>query len=144
MLSTIERSSLDELIARLKEARYHLRELDARIWAHIDQRVVRRDGSQLLAKSLRPFHSDECVLGEFTPNGFHTSLGHRPEIPHYTKSIDDGLRLVPKHYMWCVQVTGDGGRAVVGPMHGAWKEAGAATPQLALCIAALRARFEKD
>lgn len=61
----------------------------------------------------------------------------------YTASIDAALTLVPDDHDWSLHC--DNGQAIAGcapadPAGCSWADSRAATPALALCIAALRAR----
>lgn len=149
---------LNDLIERLKESSYHLREIDARIWAELDSRDVARAGSHLLAKARRAPH-DQCLLGFFDVRGhFLPSKEHKPTIPHYTKSLDDALSLIPRGYEWQVSTCAPephAGRCYIrnseliniglggmtpNPKYKGF-ETTAATPAIATCIVALLARL---
>jgi len=61
---------------------------------------------------------------------------HGIRVPAYTRSLDTALKLIPDGKHWMLQTRFNGYHAEVG-----WPHAGnAATPALALCAAALRAR----
>lgn len=88
-------NQLQNLIDRLEFIRGSNREIDARIWAELDSRDVREDELLLLARSRIPPH-DECVLGYFDNNRRFLTEIQNPPLPHYTKSIDDALKLMPE------------------------------------------------
>ena len=114
---------MTDLITELESAPEESRELDVAIARSLgrntygeDQEVTLADGN----KTLEP-------------------------IPHYTTSLDAAVTLVPEEWHW--EIT-DIGTAWVGTHLTAQKvvkfAANAATPALALCIAALKARQADD
>jgi len=67
------------------------------------------------------------------------------EVPMWTQLIDDAATLVPPGYAWVLFSDGNAGVALErrdadGQWHCPASDTTAATPALALCIAALRAR----
>lgn len=85
--------------------------------------------------------------------GLFNQYCHSSGIPHYTTSLDAALTLVPEGHAWCIESEDDGlvsnirPCATVRPKSGNGKSGPdeeimyfGATPALALCIAALRAR----
>jgi hypothetical protein len=63
-------------------------------------------------------------------------------IPSYTASLDAAVTLVPEWMIASIEVYLDHGEALVRYPYYSGKESRAATPALALCAAALRARAE--
>jgi hypothetical protein len=106
-----------ELIERLEKATGPDRDLDAQIF---------RD-----------------LIG-FSPNAlpqFWPAVGN--QVPRYTSSIDEAQTLVPPAHDWSLHV--DNGEAIVGCMPESEDgcdvaDSTGATPAIALCIAALKAR----
>jgi len=109
----------DELIAALEKATGPDHDLDEEIMccAYADLKLERH------------------MEGWYTPDGTHV------RVEPYTYSIDAAASLVPKGWEWCVY--GAGGSDVWLPegLH-AQQMTYAATPAIALCIAALKARPE--
>ncbi len=158
-------SDYSELIAKLEGAPEGSREIDAFIWAEVDNRDVRWEGNRALAKS-REAPYNECVLGTIVgPDGrkwFDSNSHHKPILPAYTTSLDAALTLVPerwhiaslrtgnkdcghnnpKRYCGCSlqpNLNNDEGWAK-GIQVAEW----ARTPALALCITALKARAAEE
>lgn len=81
------------------------------------------------------------VVGSVTPyRGFP---GDEPtgvvNFPHYTSSLDAAMTLVPEGYEWSLTWEAEIARAEIGdPL--LLMEGEAATPAIAICIAALKAR----
>lgn len=124
------------LLEHLEQAEGPSRELDARIWAEIDDRDVRVDEQgRMLGRSRTPPH-DECVL-----------LDKRFGGPRYTESIDAALTLVPEGKWWVlnsgVSTPHKLSRAFVGLGEHQTDGLGR-KPAIALCIAALKARGQAD
>lgn len=131
-------ATLRDLIARVESAAGHDRELDRAI-----ARLLLPAGAEDVAKSAHGWS-----YRVFGPNGWDDEwLETRP----YTDSLDAALTLVPKGKWW---IAGYGKRCPKEPLGGAAiyystglatgtlvAEAEAATPALALCAAALRARL---
>jgi len=95
-------TDLAKLIADLESAEAGSRELDARIWAELDDRSVRQIDNLIMAKSRVAPH-DECRLGTIDPGVSHRHFqiaASMPPIPHYTTSLDAALTLVPKGWVW--------------------------------------------
>lgn len=105
---------MDELIERLEKATGPDRELDATILLAV------RPGAKLRAR----------VPYEFEFKGGYFN------VPYYTGSIDAALGLVAENCSWMVSTEEPGPYAAVGESTCAYM---AATPALALCIAALKA-----
>ena len=119
------------LITRLEIAAGPDQNLDADIEAFVAGGIpaYRAKESWMRSYSANFIHGDET--GQCHPLSRHA--------PTYTASIDAALMLVPGHHRVDVQRTGDDGYACV------WGDAGnrsvrAATPSIALCIAALKTR----
>lgn len=84
-----------------------------------------------------------AVIGGAVPEGWIGGISYQPvKAPLYTSSIDAALTLVPKGLYWevhqdnCALVRGPNGHDYIG-----WQ---AASPAIALCIAALRALASTD
>ena len=121
---------MNDLIKDLEQATGPSRELDDRIGTAIGLYIERLSDGTLLYQ-----RKDHKMW---------------PEVPHYTASLDAALTLVPEGWAWFVQHIGKpfttGSARLWIPAQwtqGIPKEQfvnEAATPALALCIAALRAR----
>lgn len=109
--------TLDELIARLEAATGPSRELDFWCWWWG-----------------KASHDGELPDADYVTANIKSDPG-----PRYTASIDAALTLVPEGWEWCAY--GAGGADVWWPegLH-AQKMTYAASPAVALCIAAIRAR----
>lgn len=130
---------MDELIARIEAASGPDRELDCRILC--------ADKNWHFRKMIVPENNASHV-------SFRTSDGDKSlyYTPKYTASVDAALTLVPDGMLWMVTNTGvddphkpdfSKATAVVADWRRSASEGGdrsAATPALALCAAALRAR----
>ena len=125
-------TALAELIARLEAATEGSRELDAEIGAHpaTPSCGVRKGAAKERVVEAADTHDPPLV-----------------NLPHYTTSIDAALTLVPEGMEWALSNHGQTGAeqlcwaGVFGsPFIGSECDSHAATPVLALCIAALRAR----
>lgn len=152
-----------ELIELLKKATEPSRELDGRIWAEIHNRDVRvswcehwgRNG--LLARSRRAPH-DECVVGVFDAESSKKlyTVGQSNPPPEFTKSIEAALTLVPDGWEWQAsnrapsplagraylnnrKLINIGGGLTPNPEYKGAEQV-AATPAIAMCLAALWAR----
>ena len=69
--------------------------------------------------------------------------------PKYTASLDAAMTLVPEGWSWDISTRPDSSGGVVylhSPDRTKWRDTGgfAATPELALCAAALRARKDRQ
>lgn len=133
-----------DLIARLEAAAEGSRELDAHIDAVINGRdVIRVEG-------------DFSLATRHTPGRYWYDSVHFADAPNYTTSIDAALTLIPEGFavrdfsIWpgcrpTVRILGThrerDGLYWHNGTDGRW-EAQGATPALALCIAALKARAE--
>lgn len=82
---------------------------------------------------------------------FHVTAGigcgMAQDAPHYTSSIDAAMTLVPEEYVWSVNTFAEPSRASAYLVRhdNCYVKTGnqfCATPALALCIAALRARSQ--
>lgn len=108
-----------DLIARLEAATGPDRELDAEIMLAVYPAL----GLTMTANG-----------NWLSKSGIHT------RVEAYTASIDAALSLVPEGWAWCVHDVG-----IASLMQALCVvKASAATPELALCIAALRAREAGD
>ena len=103
---------MTDLIARLEAAEIGSRELDAAIYDAIDSPAIK----------------------------IKTTLDY--DFPAYTTSLDAALTLVPEGLAWGVADRKDKSKplAICGHADNPMTETYAATPALALCIAALKAR----
>lgn len=139
-------TALLELIVKLEAATEGSRELDGDIAevvqptslqkmqaAHLNTLKRRED-----KKSYMPVDRGEWCRDSPT----HASW----KAPHYTTSIDAAEKLVPVRlgYMWDLACYGTEGAAYFGPRDVIVRQfTVAATPALALCIAALKARSDQ-
>ena len=122
-------TALAELIAKLEAATERSRELDAEIWAHLNGFTG-------------------AIKGRWVGGRWSWSVGSvgvwDDELPHYTTSIDAALTLVPEGWHWTIEGPDPLKRvspyALLGLPGLREADGRAATPALALCIAALRAR----
>ena len=86
--------SIRKLIADLEAAPVGSRELDALIWAELDNRDVRQNQNNLILAKSRIAPHDECLLGTVDPGELSSNFqiaGHTPPISHYTTSLDAKL-----------------------------------------------------
>ena len=125
------------LIERLESATEGSRELDeAIINALCPDAMCRQDPAW--EDSITVYHADALL-----DSG-------KAELPHYTTSLDAALTLVPEGWEWSL-AGGNKNEPVQVPYASCWPDeqpfpaeldlyAEAATPSLALCIAALKAR----
>jgi hypothetical protein len=139
----------EALINRLKEATEPERELDCEIAVAVLGGEVKWQASQ---------YTGNLIPVRHYPSANHLSgIGHAP-VMNYTASIDSALSLVPEGYQWLVsnraptplqgraylhngQMVNIGGGLERNPNYrGA--EYTAATPAIALCMTALKAREE--
>lgn len=118
---------MDDLIRQLEEATEGSRELDCD--------VARAFGYT------PPSHPNSSVW--IRPDG--KTAFHVNNLPYWTTSLDAALTLLGRDWKWLVEVWQDdtGWAQVVTDKH-LFYGAEAATPSLALCIAALRARKEEQ
>jgi hypothetical protein len=100
------------------------------------------------AGPLRELEMDihDAILGrDHTPNSFQTD-GSR--IARYTASLDAAMTLVPEGLVWSLNTFGNPSKAsayVMNEQGEQWRcNDYPATPALALCAAAMRARATKD
>lgn len=125
--------ALSDLIARLEKATGADRELDFSIAFQIQWRP-QTDASR------ESFALHEAKHDYATAWIAHAPWRHEWPVPHFTASIDAALTLVPESFYW--EVHQDGCAFVRIPNTDedvdAWR---AATPAIALCIAALKARL---
>lgn len=128
-------SDLAGLIARLEEAGEGSRELDARVLFAINH-----------AGAMRGFWNASTGLPSTLPDDFDAlpnGLGRRgieAVSPHFTTSIDAALTLVPEGCAWSVGCEIDFTPVARVFGHDIHADVCAVTPELALVIAALRAR----
>lgn len=126
----------DELIARLEAATGADRELDAAIFDAIGAPLPQQAFSYDLKLQPDPDKAGSYVM----PIG---EMLVRYEAPAFTSSIDAALTLVPEGWLWRIMPSD-----FKGWLAEAWTDdtldgefgACAATPALAICIAALRAK----
>lgn len=114
---------MTNLISRLESASDGSRELDL---------AVAMATGQSLAESDYPtyaYHGDKAV--------WEWSTG---ETPHYTTSLDAALTLVPEGYVSVSAAINERGQSSMR-IGKPYVSGNAATPALALCIAALKARL---
>ena len=103
-----------------------------------------------------PCRETDAMIAEALglPNGpdtFYMTDGRgNPEIsPRFTASLDAAMTLVPEGWSWDISTRPDSSGGVVylhSPDRTKWRDRGgfAATPELALCAAALRARKDRQ
>lgn len=111
---------MKELIARLERALEGSRQLDQLIYTAID------------APGLRESRDGEIVA---SPNIYSI------QAPEYSTSLDAAFELMPRQFSWTLNSTIRFGCAAIIRGHQT-HEGDAATPALAICIAALKARSE--
>jgi len=117
----------DELIAAVEAATEGSRELDARIWHTIPREPP--DCSAIMARVFALILAGEDDA----------------ECPHYTTSLDAALTLVLEQFDWSILHLRNGNRGAEAVVFTIGMdidhiEVEGATPALALCAAALRAR----
>lgn len=125
-----------ELIARLEAATGPDRELDSRIWADVNSQPLYQYDSPEYG-TVRAYEGG-WIDPRLNPNVSMIS-------PRYTASIDDALMLVPYNMDWEIKTAPDR-RSVIArvvSMETTYR-AESATPALALCIAALKARTPQE
>ena len=119
---------MKELIAKLEKASEGSRELDCDIPESLGWPVRRKPPS---------YKNPWCRAPEW--KSIRT-------VPHYTTNIDAALQLVPEGFQWEVRhIPTDEGSNYSAQAN--WQPTGrcyAATPALALCIAALKARMAEE
>jgi hypothetical protein len=127
----------DELIAALEKAKGADQRLDAEILAH------------LVGGTVEQFRINSRWCVSVTGYSGKTRLWQprrREEqkwrMAKFTASIDAALTLVPERHNWLTCIINGSVQAQIGPTNSfqAADVRGVATPALALCIAALRAR----
>lgn len=126
---------LNAIIEKLERAEGPSRELDSAIHYEV-RREPDMEGRQIVGGSWRPDYGD--------------SWGIWYEAPPYTRSIDAALTLVPEGWQWTVSGRGTLPKTLSNqatlqrgekPYYDSEEvDVSAATPTLALCIAALKAR----
>lgn len=155
-------SALTDLIAKLETAPEGSRKLDAEVWAAIlptgPTNPLPHDNMLLdLRDDLRrEYVPTESGLVEFwATDAYGRRVGLMSDVrkaPAFTTSLDAALTLVtePEPVAWIVSEKDPDDLdprplATVMPRHGrGWSNGRAATPPLAVCIAALRAREAMD
>lgn len=98
----------------------------------IEQLESAAEGSRALDAQIASQH------GGFGGMGYETWDAIEADCPHYTTSLDAALTLVPEGREWSVTYLWDG--RCGGTCDGHHADFKGATPALALCIAALKAR----
>jgi len=145
---------MNDLIPRLERATGPDRELDGAIalatgWQHKETEDGRGISGEPIIKHTWTSPGGEEFWEKTTI--FNRANKYPEELPHYTASLDAALTLVPEGYRWNVESSENGLLSHIKPVAGvAVDEAAApssdqffaATPALALCIAALKAREE--
>lgn len=123
-------ANIQDLIDRLVNAKGPDRELDIAICQQVDSNGYRiEDDGTIL------------VSGDVGDGPGWFNIGY--EVPGYTASVDAALTLVPPAHDWSLHV--NNGEAIVGCMPESEDgcdvaDSTGATPAIALCIAALKAR----
>jgi hypothetical protein len=134
-----ERDRPDDLIAKLEAASEGGRALDREVFASLGTHVFEKRGNDV-KPWWYPVDHNEVVFRIGEPN-YRSALR---SYPKFTTSLDAALTLVPEGYEWGVAKAGD-------DCPGAYVDSGSgddttvhygATPALALCVAALKARRE--
>ena len=130
---------VDTLIAELERATEGSRDLDARIYCMLNERIVH---SRLpIGYTMKDLGNKHRNMGLAVSQFIHSDRG---PSPHYTTSLDAALTLVQEGWGW--DVMHDSVAAVRPPDSEGddelayWGLAPHGTPALALCIAALRTR----
>jgi len=129
---------MTDLIAELEQAQEGSRELDARVaveWLYLDC----TDEAYV---KLPNQYDTEARRGDYWL--VQRSGKQLKAAPHYTTNLQDALGLVPEGTYWAVRTTGDTFSALVVPEDQNHRPTYAATPALALTIAALRAWRDKE
>lgn len=131
-----------DLIERIEAASGPDRVLDSNIYAILNKHMM------YTPTKLGHFYDPSKTVA-IAAQKYHISGGATAIAPRYTASLDAAMTLVPKG--WCILAAWNPAhpRSYItlsdGPMDGqarTWGEGcGAATPALALCAAALRARM---
>jgi hypothetical protein len=116
---------MDELIKRLEAAGGPARELD-------------RDIALAVGYRFGPTPSKQW--DEDWPDIFDPAGNEVPLLPSFTESIDAAATLVPEGYIWDVTSTGTAWADCMDGDLDQFVGSKGATPAIALCIAALRAR----
>ena len=118
---------MDELIARIERATGPSLDLDGRIWCAVN-------GYEFA-------HWDGAGCAYYFREGKTSGIRHAParQIKPFSASLDAALTLVPDGWIWDVASTGSAWTDN-GLREGRHQMAKAATPALALVIAALKAR----
>ena len=141
---------MDSLIKKLEQAEAGSRELDERIAFIVRWRPNEKDDP----RSALSFAMHESKHDYGTAWIAHRPMNPLWHIPFYTTSLDSALTLVPEGWAWFVEKIGEpfttGSARLWIPAQwtqGLPKEQfiqDAATPALALCIAALRASVSSN
>ena len=135
------RAILESLFARVLEGTGPDRELDADIEACLTGRVTHPRAPGWTFET----QDTELKLARLVDIQFISRVS-RP-APPYTASLDAALKLVPEGWRWAVSTTNDDSPCAFGhpPDKSFWiEDTPAATPALALCAFALRARAAID
>ena len=122
---------MKDLIERLESAAIGGRDLDAEIALAIGY-VTERDGNLFFGNKDHTTLVLEC--------DYYDHGGAAPELPHYTTSLDAAMTLVPDGYGAVSASLNERGASSMRIGH-PYVFGNGATPALALCIAALKARM---
>lgn len=135
--------NIGALIAKLESAEGPSRELDLQISFLAGKLAAADDyGAGPIASVKWSVMGDE--IDTLDAEGRRGCLDPAQFVPAYTASIDAALTLVPSGHWWRVEHDDDGetkATAWCGPIGEDRDRCDSATPALALCIAALRARM---
>lgn len=143
----IDRQTLLDLAARCKAATGPDQELDAAIDLYLSLPEIARRGGVAMVSSggIHEWYGEGPPASRRNPV---TGAWRSPRAA-YTASLDAALTLVPDGHDWRVEVERDRHPGAICCPPNAWGTFpgvtmhGAATPALALCAAALRARAEE-
>lgn len=126
---------LDELARRCEAAEAADAELDARIWCALN-------GKRYAEHWVSVYHKGTQV--GFTEPPKRTVIVTKRAVPNVTASIDAAMSLVPEGWgPWRIEWLSGGVRAILQSDEGGDARGTAATPALALCAAAIRARSKE-
>ena len=122
---------MKDLIAKLEAAAGPDGELEAVIWLAVTPGATRHKWSYTHTATGRVCEVDET----------RDKFGHLISVPRYMESLDAARNLIPNDCTFAVGDCGEDGNSWACVTRGSTDyAASAATPELALCIAALRAR----
>lgn len=136
---------MTDLIATLEGLTEPSREVDALILAWSENRSVRYEDGNLLAKSKHAPY-DECVLGWIDPGKHDRNFTPQSEKqPRFTASLDAAIALVERVLPgWDYIIGHTNGGLTIYAQVGSREMYFGATPAIALCIALLRALEARD